>query len=82
MYIPEIPEIQTRNEHALQDAVSVAAATITGAAIGTWLDNNTRFGRWINHSPVADAIVAILKLMGICVAAGLGLLYLYFFIRA
>lgn len=82
MYIPETPEIQTRHDHVLGDAASVAAATIVGAAVGTWLDNNTRFGHWINHSPVADAIVALLKITGIIVGTGLGLLYLYFFISA
>lgn len=82
MYIPEIPEIQTKHDHVLEDAASVAAATMVGAAIGTWLDNNTRFGVWINHSPAANAIFAILKMIAIVVAAGLGVLYLHFFIRA
>lgn len=83
MYIPETPEIQTKaNDHAGADALSVGAAAFTGAVVGTWLDNNTRFGYWINHSPTADAIVAILKIAGIVTAMGLGLLYLYFFINA
>jgi hypothetical protein len=82
MYTPEDPEIYTRNDHAGEEFMSTAAAAFTGAVIGTWLDNNTRFGHWINHSPAANAMFAILKMTAIVVAAGLGLLYLYFLIAA
>ncbi len=82
MYPPEIPEIYTKNEHATEDFLSTAAAAFAGAVVGTWLDNNTRVGHWVNHSPVADAIVAVLKVLSIVVATGLGLLYLYFFMSA
>ncbi len=73
----DIPEIQTRQEGVLSDAVSVAAATMVGAAIGTWMDNNTRFGRWVNTSPTADAIVAVLKRVAALVGVGLVIVFIY-----
>lgn len=77
-----IPDINTRNEHAGEDFVSTAAAAFTGAVIGSYLDNHTRFGRWVNNSPTADAIFALIKIVAIVVAVGLFLLYGYFFLSA
>lgn len=73
----DIPEIKTRQEGVLSDAVSVAAATMVGAAVGTWLDNNTKFGRWANTSPTADAIVAVFKRVAALVGVGLVVLFIY-----
>lgn len=73
----DIPEIQTRQEGVMSDAVSVAAAAMVGAAVGTWMDHNTKFGRWVNTSPTADAIVAVLKRGAALVAVGLVVLFVY-----
>lgn len=78
MYIPEMPEIQTKvSDHPFQEAADVAAFTLAGAAVGTWLDNNTKFGRWVNTSPTADAIVAVLKRVAALVGAGLVIVFIY-----
>lgn len=76
------PEIPTRNSHTLDDATSVAIATILGAYIGTWIDNNTRFGTWINNSHIANIIFAIIKLAAIIFTIWLLILYLYFFMSS
>jgi len=76
------PEIYTRNEDAGKEALSVAAATMAGAMVGSYLDKHTRFGRWVNNSPTADAIVALIKIVALIVAVGLFLLYCYFFVTA
>lgn len=77
-----IPDINTRNEHAGEEFVSTAVAAFTGAVVGSYLDNHTRFGRWVNNSPTADAIVAVIKIIAVIVAVGLFLLYGYFFLTA
>ncbi len=82
MYNPEIPEIYTRNEHAGEEFISTAVAAFTGAVVGSYLDNHTRFGRWVNNSPTADAIFALIKVIAFIVAVGLFLLYCYFFVTA
>ncbi len=82
MYNPEIPEIYTHNDHAGRDALSVGAAAFVGAMVGSYLDNHTRFGRWVNNSPTADAIWAVMKITVAIVAVGLFLLYCYFFLSA
>lgn len=73
----DIPEIQTRQEGVLADAASVAAATMVGAAVGTWIDNNTKIGHWANTSPTADAIVAVFKITAAIVGVGLAILFVY-----
>lgn len=78
MYIPEMPEIQTKvSDHPFQEAADVAAFALAGAVVGTWLDNNTKFGRWVNTSPTADAIVAVLKRVAAFVGVGLVVLFVY-----
>jgi hypothetical protein len=82
MYTPEIPEIQTQYDHATEDFVSTAAATVLGAYVGSYIDRHTRIGRWVNNSPTADAIFTILKSIAVVIAVGLFFLYLYFFVTA
>lgn len=82
MYNPEIPEIQTRYDNVGRDALEVGAAAFMGAVIGGYLDTHTRFGRWVNNSPTADAIAAVIKITACIMAVGLFLLYCYFFVTA
>ncbi len=78
MYIPEMPEIQTKvSDHPFQEAADVAAFAFAGAVVGTWIDNNTKIGRWANTSPTADAIVSVFKTTAVIVGAGLAVLFVY-----
>lgn len=78
----DMPEIQTRNEHFAQDFLSTAAATVIGAAVGSYIDKNTRIGIWVNNSPATNAFFGALKLLGILAAIGAVILYMFLFFTA
>lgn len=71
-----IPDIQFRNEHAREEFISTAAATMAGAYIGHQIDK-TRAGRWLNESPTANSIFGVLKALSIVVGVGLFAVFVY-----
>jgi len=82
MYQPEVPEIHTRDEHFTQDFLSTATATVVGAAIGSYMDRNTKFGHWINRSPTANVFFGAVKTLLKIAAVGMVILYFYLFFTA
>lgn len=61
------------------DKYSTVKAMAVGWLIGAWIDNNTRFGWWINNSATANLIFAVLKGAAIMVAVTLFILFWYYF---
>lgn len=66
------------NPHHHHD-YSVVKSMAVGWLIGAWLDNNTRFGWWINNSATANLIFAVLKGAVIMVVMTLFIMFWYFF---
>lgn len=71
-----IPDIPFRNEHAKEEFLSVAAATLVGAYIGHQIDK-TKAGRWLNESPTANAAATVLRRVAIAVAVGLVAVFVF-----
>jgi hypothetical protein len=71
-----IPDIQFRNEHAKEEFLSTAAATMAGAYIGHQIDK-TKAGRWLNESPTADTIFGGLKALAIVTGVGLFAVFVF-----
>lgn len=58
----------------------VSLLWVVGAfLVGAWIDNNTRFGWWVNNSATANRIFAVLKGAVILVAMTLFILFWYYF---
>lgn len=73
-------EAPPENFYKPHDNKSHTLLTIAAAyMIGAWIDNNTKFGWWINNSATANLIFAVLKGAAIMVAMTLVIMYCYFF---